>query len=101
MSDTSDQPYQNRILASLPRDRARRLLREARDAFRDGLYWRLKAAPALALVVDAGAFHAPGALPRLGLRADDADAAARANLRAALKFIRKAKEEVGAANAER
>ena len=36
----------DRILASLPRDHARRLLREARDAFRDGLYWRLKAAPA-------------------------------------------------------
>jgi hypothetical protein len=83
----------DRILASLPRDRARGLLREARDAFRDSLYWRLKAAPARALVVDAKSFAAPGVLPRLGLRADDADLAALANLRAALKFIRKAKEE--------
>ena len=80
----------DRILASLPRDRARGLLRAASDAFRDGLYWRLKAAPARALVVDANSFDAPG------LRADDADRAALANLRAALKFIGKAKEELGA-----
>lgn len=82
----------DRILASLPRDGARRLLRGARDAFRDGLYWRLKAAPARALVVDANAFSEHGALPRLDLRADEADRAARANLRAALKFTAKAKE---------
>ncbi|HJQ35317.1 MAG TPA: hypothetical protein VJ866_24410 [Pyrinomonadaceae bacterium] len=84
-----------RILASLPRDRARGLLGEARDAFRDRLYWQMKAAPARARVVDANSFAEPGVLPRLGLTADDADAAARANLRAALKFIRKAKEEIG------
>jgi len=85
----------DRILASLPRDRARGLLGEARDAFRDRLYWQMKAAPARARVVDANSFTEPGVLPRLGLGADDADAAARANLRAALKFIRKAKEEIG------
>ena len=91
----------DRVLASIPRDRAHQLLREARDAFRDGLYWRLKAAPARALVVDANSFAEPGALPRMGLRANDAETAARANLRAALKFIRKAKEEIEALNAER
>lgn len=84
-----------RVLASMPRDRARQLLREARDAFRDALYWRLTARPARALVVDANSFAAHGTLPRLGLRADDADRAALANLRAALKLIRKAKEESG------
>ena len=84
-----------RILASLPRDRARGLLGEARAAFRDRLYWQMKAVPARALVVDANSFAEPGTLPRLGLTADDADAAARSNLRAALKFIRKAKEEIG------
>lgn len=84
-----------RILASLPRDRARQLLRDARDSFRDALYWQLKAGPARALVVNASAFAVPGELPRLGLGADAADRAALANLRAALKFIRKAKEELG------
>jgi hypothetical protein len=85
----------DRVLASLPRDRTYRLLREARDAFRDCLYWRLKAAPALALVIDAGSFTPRGELPRLGLRADDATHAAQANLRAAFKFISKAEEELG------
>jgi hypothetical protein len=84
----------DRVLASLPRDRSYQLLREARDAFRDGLYWRLKAAPALSLVIDAGSFTPRGELPRLGLRADDATHAAQANLRAALKFIVKAEEEL-------
>jgi hypothetical protein len=84
----------DRVLASLPRDRARQLLREARDAFRDGLYWQLKAAPALSLVVDAASFTPRGELPRLGLRADDAARTAQANLRAALKFIVKAEEEL-------
>lgn len=85
----------DRILASLPRDHTRQLLRGARDAFRDALYWRMKAAPSRALVVNANSFAAPDALPRLGLAADDADRASLANLRAALKFIRKAKEELG------
>ena len=85
----------DRVLASLPRDRAHQLLRAARDAFRDGLYWQLKAAPALSLVTDAGSFTPRGGLPRLGLRADDATGAARANLHAALKFIERAEEELG------
>jgi hypothetical protein len=80
------------VLASLPRDPSHRLLREARDAFRDGLYWRLKAAPALAPVIDAGSFTPRGELPLMGLRADDATHAAQANLRAALKFIGRAEE---------
>ena len=85
----------DRVLSSLPRDHTHQLLREARDAFRDGLYWQLKAAPALALVVDAGSYTPRGELPRLGLRAGDATSAAQANLHAALKFIGKAEEELG------
>lgn len=85
----------DRVLDSLPRDRAHQLLRGARDAFRDGLYWQHKAAPALALVIDAGSFTPRGELPRMGLRADDATHAAQANLRTALKFIVKAEEELG------
>jgi hypothetical protein len=84
----------DRVLASLPHDRARQLLRDARDAFRDSLYWRLKAAPALGLVVDAGSFTPRGELPRLRLRADDAATAAQANLRTAFKFIVKAAAEL-------
>jgi hypothetical protein len=84
----------DRVLASLPRDRPHQLLREARDAFRDGLYWRHKAAPALALVIDARSFIPRGELPSMGLHADDATRAAQANLRAALKFIDRAEEEL-------
>jgi len=84
----------DRLLASLPRDRTAALLREARAAFRDGLYWRLKATPARALVVNVNSFDGapPGTLPRLGLRTDDAGRAAHANLRAALKLIGRAEE---------
>lgn len=84
----------DRVLASLPRDRTQQLLREARDAFRDGLYWQLTAAPALSLQIDASSYTPHGALPRLGLRADDAARTAQANLRAALRFIAKAEEEL-------
>lgn len=84
----------DRVLAALPRDRSHRLLREARDAFRDGLYWRHKAAPALALFIDAGSFTPRGELPRMGLCADDATRAAQANLHAAFQFIVKAEDEL-------
>lgn len=84
----------DRVLVSLPRDRTHQLLREARDAFRDALYWQFKAAPALALVIDAGSFTPHGELPRLGLRADDATRTAQANLHTALKFLSKAEEEL-------
>lgn len=92
----------DRLLSSLPRDQPSRLLREARDAFRDGLYWRLRGAPARALVVNVNSLDAarPGVLSRLGLRADDADSAARANLRAALRFIGKAEEALRTMKAE-
>ncbi|MDT7688978.1 MAG: hypothetical protein QOE46_1737 [Acidobacteriota bacterium] len=88
----------DRILASLPRDHTRQLLRDAAQAFRDALFWRLKAQPARALVVNANSFGAPGVLPRFDLRADDAERAALADQRAALKLIRKAKEELGTRN---
>ncbi|HEX7318721.1 MAG TPA: hypothetical protein VF297_32730 [Pyrinomonadaceae bacterium] len=91
----------DRVLSSLPRDRAHQLLRQARDAFRDGLYWQHRAARALALVIDASSFTPRGELPRLGLRADDATGTAQANLRTALKFIVKAEEELGTMKYER
>ncbi|MDT5157579.1 MAG: hypothetical protein QOH51_1936 [Acidobacteriota bacterium] len=90
-----------RILASLPHGRAHQVLRNARDAFRDGLYWQLKAIPARSLVVSANSFNAPDTLPQIGLRADDAERAAHANLRTAFKFITRAEEVLGSMNDER
>jgi hypothetical protein len=89
----------DRILASLPHGRAYQVLRDARDAFRDGLYWQLKAIPARSLVVSANSFAAPDTLPQIGLRADDAERAAHANLRTAFKFIARAEEVLGTMNA--
>lgn len=77
----------DRLLASLPRTRVRQLLCNARDAFRDGLFWRLKTLPSRALVVSADSFADPDPLRRLDLGADDASRAALQNLRAARKFI--------------
>jgi hypothetical protein len=90
-----------RILASLPRDRVRQLLRNARDAFRDSLYLQLKVLPARSLVVNANYFNSPDTLPQTGLSTDDAERAALDNLRAAHKFITRAEEVLETANAER
>ena len=84
----------DRVLNSLPRDRTEQLLRSAREAFRDGLYWQRKAAPALALLIDASSYTPRGELPRLGLRADAAARTAQANLRTALRLIAKAEAEL-------
>jgi hypothetical protein len=91
----------DRVLASLPRGREYQLLRDARDAFRDALYWRLKAAPALSLVVNADSFTPRGELPTLNLRADDATRAAWANLRTALRLVGRAEEELVTMKSER
>jgi hypothetical protein len=91
----------DRILASLPRGGAYQLLRDARDAFRDRLYWRLKSEPAHALVVSANSLAAPDPLRRVDLSADDADRAALANARAALRFIHMAEEAIETQKSER
>jgi len=80
----------DRLLASLPRTRVRQLLGNARDAFRDGLFWQLKTLPARALAVSADSFADPDPLRQLNLDADDASRAALQNLRASQKFIAKA-----------
>jgi hypothetical protein len=82
----------NRILASLPRGAAYTVLSNARDAFRDGLYWQLKTLPANALVVNANSFADPDPLQRIGVNPDAAARAAADNLRAAQRFIAKAEE---------
>ena len=85
------------VLASLPRGHVHQLLRNARDAFRDSLFWQLKATPAHALVVSVNSLDAPDPLRQLNLRADDADRAALQNWRGALKFIGKAEDAIGEA----
>ena len=82
----------DRILASLPRGPVYRLLSNARDAFRDGLYWQVKTLPARALTVSANSLASPDPLRRLGLDTDAASRAASDNLRGAQKFIRRAEE---------
>jgi len=89
------------ILASLPRGQVYALLRNALDASRDALYWRRKALPSRALVVDVNSYASPDPLRLLGASADDADRAALGNQRAALKFIRRAEEAIETMNAER
>jgi hypothetical protein len=84
----------NRILASLPRGAAYTVLGNARDAFRDGLYWQLKTLPTNALVVNADSLADPDPLQRIDVNPDAAARAAADNLHAAHRFIAKAEEEL-------
>ena len=68
----------------------RQLLANARDAFRDGLFWQLKSLPSRALVVSADSLADPDPLRRLDLDAGDASRAALQNLRAAQRFVSRA-----------
>src|SRR2546423_8102614 len=85
----------DRILASLPRGPVYRLLSNARDAFRDGLYSQVKTLPARALTVSANSLASPDPLRRVGLDTDAASRAASDNLRGALRFVRRAEEVIG------
>jgi hypothetical protein len=82
----------DRLLASLPRGHVEQLLRNARDAFRDGLYWQLKTLPSRALVVNVSSLASPDPLAPTGLDPDAAARAAADNLRGAQRFIAKAEE---------
>jgi hypothetical protein len=90
-----------RILASLPRGQVYTLLRNALDASRDALYWRRKTLSSRALTVSVNSYASPDPLRQVDARADDADRAALANQRAALKFIRRAEEAMETMNDER
>lgn len=83
-----------RLLASLPRTRVRQLLGNARDAFRDGLFWQLKTLPSRALVVSADSLADPDPLRRLDLNPDETARAALQNLRAAQRFIDRAEAAI-------
>ena len=85
-----------RLLASLPRGRLHTLLRNARDASSDALYWRLKSPSAGALVVNVNSYSAPDRLRAIDTRAAEAERAARDNRAAARRFIRRAEEALEA-----
>ena len=89
------------ILASLPRGQVYTLLRNAFDASRDALCWQNRTLPSRALVVDVNSYASPDPLRALDTRADDADRAALANRRAALKFVKRAEEEIERLKSER
>ncbi len=89
------------ILASLPRGQVYTILRNAFDASRDALCWRNKSLPSRALVVDVNSYASPDPLRVLDTRADDADRAALANQRAALRFTKRAEEVLETIDAER
>jgi hypothetical protein len=80
------------ILASLPRGRVYTLLRNAFDASRDALCWQNKTLPSRARVIDVNSYASPDPLRLLDTRADEADRAVLANLRAAVRFIKRAEE---------
>lgn len=86
-----------RIIASLPRSQVRQMLSNARDAFRDHLFWQLKGAPSRALVVSVNSLDAPDPLRKINLSADDATRAALQNLSGALKFIAKGEQAIAEA----
>lgn len=80
------------ILASLPRGQVYTLLRNAFDASRDALCWQNKMLPSRALVIDVNSYASPDPLRVLDTRADEADRAALANLRASQRFIKRSEE---------
>lgn len=79
-------------LASLPRGRLYNLLRNARNSYRDGLYWHGKTTQRRSLVVPVNALDARDDLEVLRLDASAVDAAALANWRSAERFTKRAEE---------
>ncbi|HEX8557059.1 MAG TPA: hypothetical protein VF668_03100 [Pyrinomonadaceae bacterium] len=81
------------LLAWMPRSQTFYRLSGAHQAYADGLSWRRKARQSKSLVVSARSF-APDPLKAVDLNAEQANAAARANLQSALKFTRLAQQSL-------
>jgi hypothetical protein len=79
-------------LDSLPRGRLYNLLRNARNSYRDGLYWHGKTPHTRAQVVSVNSLDAREELGGLRLDAPAAERAALANWRSAERFTRRAEE---------
>jgi hypothetical protein len=79
-------------LASLPRGRLYNLLRNARNSYRDGLYWHGKTPQRRSRVVSVNSLDARDESELVRLDGPDADRAALANWRSAERFTRRAEE---------
>lgn len=82
----------DRLLASLPRGPVRQTLQNARNSYRDGLFWWRKAEPGSALVVSAGALAEPDPLEAARIDAGAARYTVVVNWRSASKFTARAEE---------
>lgn len=81
------------LLAWMPRSPTFYRLLNARDAYRDGLWWHDKARQAKSLVISAKSF-APDPLKELRLDAEQVSATARANWRSATRHTRLAEQHL-------
>lgn len=81
-------------LASLPRGRLYNLLRNARNSYRDGLYWHGKTLRRRSPVVSVNSLDARDELEAMRLDASAVDGAALGNWRSAERFTKRAAELV-------
>jgi hypothetical protein len=81
-------------LASLPRGRLYNLLRNARDSYRDGLYWHGKTLRSRSRVVSVNSLDERDELKASRLDAPDVERAVLANWRSAGRFTKRAEEFV-------
>jgi hypothetical protein len=79
-------------LASLARGRVYNLLRNARNSYRDGLYWLGKTLQRRSLVVSIESFDSTSELRQMRLDALNVDSTVLANWRSAERFTRKAEQ---------
>jgi len=79
-------------LAALPRGRLYNLLRNARDSYRDGLYWHGKTLPGRSSVISVHALNARDGLKEMRLDASAVDTTVLANWRSAERFTKRAEE---------
>ena len=79
-------------LASLPRGRLFNLLRNARNSYRDGVYWHGKTLQSRSPVVPVNSLDARDELKELRLGAYTVDATVLANWRSAERFTKRAEE---------
>lgn len=82
-------------LASLPRGRLYNLLRNARNSYRDGLYWHGKTQQRRSLIVPVNSLDERDELKELRLDAFSVDTTVLANWRSAERFTKRAEEFIG------
>ncbi|MET0623965.1 MAG: hypothetical protein ABW250_13350 [Pyrinomonadaceae bacterium] len=85
------------ILDQLPESRTRSLLRNARQAYADGLFWWRKTYPRAALTVAVSSYAAPDGASVVGINPQSINHTVVANWRHALRYTQRAEEAVDAA----